>query len=778
MAEAIIRQHKRRTDRWLPKERRHITRTQLKRVAGCILRSMPGYLLSFADVLGIPSGLHAAYAAALGMVGKDVRPTVLGAAAAVVVRVISGLEPRWEGLLVLPMLLFAPLLHGRGTPALMIFAALSALPGAVAASLAPTAAEMLRGWAAMVIAVLSAPMMVRAVNVLSGSKSIAALEERIAVGYLAAMCICGGARMLLLGLNVGVLLSSCITLSMALVMGVGPAVMTGMLSGLVLALQGLPLTVSVALSLGGFMAGVAQSLGRRRLSCGFFAMAAYLPLLLCGATRMGCGTAVLAAALLTGLLPRTVCEHIQQLLRRFHAGHPASGDAYAASALSAWEQTVAAMARAVPSPRDAALERDGAWWEAHLCQGCPECERCGCLTTELGITKAEAVWKYRHAHEDVWQGALEGLRGMGCQRLYYLLDAMNALRREDEAEQKVIHQAEAQRDMLVTHLTAMSGAARRFALLSSGESWWDDMAARRIRRELSERAMPVTLAYVRRVQGHAQAAFELQFITGARRQAEDLCVLSSAVLEVPMQLAELDGDRVLLTETPLLHAEIGMAAEPISGGSVCGDTAWSGLLQDGRCLVALSDGMGHGDQAALSSRQTVELLRLCLDAGYSRRQTLTAVNGMLLLGGGGERFATADVLTIDLWKGHAALDKLGAAASWLYQNGALSRLTGDALPLGILEDIDLSGSTLRLDAGDALVLLTDGVEDAFRTVSALEDAIRIALKSETPDAAAEALISAAAQADEGQRRDDQSAVVVFIRRTNRPQPLQAPAEQL
>ena len=769
MAEVIIRQHKRRTDRWMPRERRFLTRAQVKAAGAFALRCVPAFLLAFAEMVGIPSGLHVALGMVCAALGIGIRPVLAGSAAAFVVRLISGLEPHWEGLVALPLLSAAPwLLTGRGTIPLVLVTVAAALPTAVVASFAPTAAEMLQGWAAVAIAALSAPMFARAIRALSGVKHISSMEERVAVGYLAAMCLCGGARMLLLGFNAGVWMSACGALAMTLVLGTGVGALAGMLVGVVLALQGLPLTVAVALSMGAFLAGVTNSLSKRRLSCGAFAMGAYLPLLLCGATGLGCGASVLGAALTVGLLPRQPMERVKQFLRRFLASEPVPGDAYAAAALTAWERTVAAMARAVPSPVDAQEERDGAWWQARLCQGCPEYERCGCMATGLGMTKAEAVWSCRHAQEEVWQDALEHLRGMGCQRLYYLFDAMNALRREDEVQSRVIRQAEAQRSMLVTHLLAMSGAARRFALLSSGESWWDDMAARRIRRELAERAAPVTLSYVRRVQGHAQAAFELQFITGARKQAEELCTLASAVLDAPMQLAAIDGDRVLLTERPLLTAMTGTAAQPITGGTRCGDTAWCGLLQDGRCLVALCDGMGHGEKAELASQQAVELLRLCLDAGYSRQQTLTAVNGMLLLGGSGERFATADVLTIDLWKGHAALDKLGAAASWLYQQGMLTRFTGDALPLGILEDIDLSGSDMRLYAGDAVVLLTDGVEEAFRSVSALENAILSALRLESPQEAAEALLEAAYAADEEQRRDDQSAVVVYIRAAARP----------
>ncbi len=763
MAEAVFRPHKRRVDRWMPKKKRMIPWQQIKGVGQFLAKGLPGCLLSFAEVLGIPSGFHAAFGLALAATGQDVRPTLAGSAVAFLIRLVSGLPPRWEMLITLAVMAAGPLLPcGRNTFFLMAATAISVLPTAIVASLSATAAETLQGWAMLALAALSAPVMARAIKSLAGGRHISAMEERVAVGYLAAILVCGGARMLLLGINIGVLLAAAGVLALAMILGVGAGAVAGMLAGVMLALQGLPLVLSVALSLGGFLAGMANNLGKRRLSSGAFAMGAYLPLLLCRATGVGCGASVLAASLVMALMPRGTFERVQQFLRRFLANDPAPGDAYAASALTAWEHTVAAMARAVPSPRDADGPRDGDWWQQRLCQGCPECAACGCLTTELGMSKAETVWEYRYADEQIWQGALENLRGMGCQRLYFLLDAMNALRQEDEASRRVIRQAEAQRDMLVTHLTAMSGAARRFAALSSGESWWDDMAARRIRKELAERAEPATLSYVRRVQGHAQAAFELHFITGARKQAEELCRLATAVLEAPMQLSSVDGDRVLLTETPLLRAEVGIAAEPITGGEICGDTAWSGVLADGRSLTALSDGMGHGDPAALSSRQTVELLRLCLDAGYTRQQTLTAVNGMMLLGGGGERFATADVLTIDLWKGSAALDKLGAAASWVYQQGTLSRIAGDALPLGIIEEIDQSGSSLRLDAGDAVILLTDGVEDAFRSHQALEEALLAALACEFPAKAAEALLEAALTADNGERRDDQSAVFVYI----------------
>ncbi len=770
MAEAVLRQHRRRTDRWMPREKRTWTWGWLVTGVKFAAQGVPACLMAFADMLGIPSGLQAAYTAGMAAVGGDIRPAMAGWAASLLMRLISGMGFRWDSLIALLLMTLAPfLLSGRGTAWLMAFVAVTMLPTGLGASLAPTAADMLRGWGAAAIAILSAPVMARALRTLQRGRHFSAMEERVAVGYLAAMCVCGGARMLLLGVNAGMLLCVCAVIPSAMALGAGAGALTGMLGGVVLALQGLPLTIAVALGMGGFLAGVAENLGDRRLTCGAFAMGCILPMLLCGGTGMGCGTAVVVASAVLAMLPRPALERLKGQMRRFLPNDPAPGDAYAAATLSAWEQTIAALARAVPSPREDQEERDGAWWKEHLCQGCPEYDGCGCMGMTLGTQRAEEVWQCRSAPDAVWQGALEHLRGLGCQRLYYLLDSMDALRREDAALQRVARQAQIQRDMLVTHLTAMSGAARRFALLSCGESWWDDMAARRIRCEMAERAIPASLCYVRRAQGHALAAFELQFITGARKQADDMCLLTTAVLGVPMRLSRLDGDRVYLAEQPLLRAEVGAASEAVTCGETCGDTAWFGDLQDGRFLVALSDGMGHGDKAALSSRQTVELLRLCLDAGYSRPQTLAAVNGMLLLGGCGERFATADVLTIDLWQGQASLDKLGAAPSWLYQQGMLTRLTGDALPLGIVEEIDPNANALRLSEGDVLLLLTDGVEDAFATPDALEDAIRDALCLASPEEAAKALLDSAFLADASRRRDDQSAVVVRLTRVQRAQ---------
>ena len=487
-------------------------------------------------------------------------------------------------------------------------------------------------------------------------------------------------------------------------------------------------------------------------------------MVLSGGMVRGGAAAVGVSALALALCSRSAAEELQRFFRRFLDTRPSAGDAYAAEALAEWEKTVDAMAGAAPMPGSDDEERTGAWWKEHLCCACPDDSTCPCMLGEKARRQAETVWAMRGEDDETFAEALENLRGLGCARLYHLREGMTLLRARDAESVRQTRRARYQRDMLVTHLTAMAGAARRFAQMSSGESWWDQMSADRLHRRLSELAYPATLIYARRVEGHAQAAFELHRTAEAARQAEELRVMASQVLDIPMETARIDDERVLLRETPLWSVEAGMAACGLDGGTENGDTYWLGRLGDGRYLAALSDGMGHGKCARKESAETVTLLRLCLEAGYTRPQALTAVNGMMLLASGGERFSTVDMAAIDLWTGHAALDKLGAAAGRLVRGRSMMDLTGDALPLGILETVESRTSLVRLRDGDELWLMTDGVEDAFGDKAALDEAIRLAISEKTAQAEAEGLLRLAKEASAEGRKDDMTVLVMRITR--------------
>ena len=204
--QAIVRTKKRSVDRWMPGERMRKAQETALRAVNIAGQVLPGFLLSFADVMGIPSGLQAAWMAALAVMGESLLWPAGGWVLALVMRLVWGLPLRLELLLTLGVMLLAPLvIFRRGAWAMMGWTTLSLLPTAVLGIFTGTAADGLRGIACVAVSALSAPVMLRGLRALQSGKPMDGMEARVALGYTVGMLLCGGGRMLLFGLNLCVL---------------------------------------------------------------------------------------------------------------------------------------------------------------------------------------------------------------------------------------------------------------------------------------------------------------------------------------------------------------------------------------------------------------------------------------------------------------------------------------------------------------------------------------------------------------------------------------------
>ena len=177
--------------------------------------------------------------------------------------------------------------------------------------------------------------------------------------------------------------------------------------------------------------------------------------------------------------------------------------------------------------------------------------------------------------------------------------------------------------------------------------------------------------------------------------------------------------------------------------------------------MMLLDGMGHGEEAHRQSEKTLELLTLLLEAGYTRRQAITAVNGIMLSTQEDERFSTVDLADVDLWTGNVYSEKLGACASWVVRGSHMKKVEGASLPLGILEEAAATSTQYRLHSGDILVMVSDGVADAFETDEQFTQALTESLYIQ-PQRMADALLRNALLAGGGAPRDDMSVMVLLL----------------
>ena len=84
------------------------------------------------------------------------------------------------------------------------------------------------------------------------------------------------------------------------------------------------------------------------------------------------------------------------------------------------------------------------------------------------------------------------------------------------------------------------------------------------------------------------------------------------------------------------------------------------------------------------------------------------MNVALALKSDDEAATTLDAVTIDLYTGAARLFKAGAVPSFLIHGNQTSVHGQTSVPIGILKKVLSSESELVLNAGDCLVLVSDG----------------------------------------------------------------------
>ena len=225
-----------------------------------------------------------------------------------------------------------------------------------------------------------------------------------------------------------------------------------------------------------------------------------------------------------------------------------------------------------------------------------------------------------------------------------------------------------------------------------------------------------------------------------------------------------------IVQAPGLTAAIGEESLPAKNGAVSGDGHFAGILPDGRLLAVISDGMGSGEAAARESGKCISLLRKFVGAGIEREDALSAVNSLLVLRGGEEMFATADVCVVDLYTGAAEFSKLGACGSFILREKEIVRIPGGRLPMGILDQVEPAATKMEVHPGDMIILFSDGVADEMKAgqTEALEKEL-FRVRRMRPEEAAQRLIAFARERDGRKERDDMTvlAVRILARRVSR-----------
>lgn len=229
-----------------------------------------------------------------------------------------------------------------------------------------------------------------------------------------------------------------------------------------------------------------------------------------------------------------------------------------------------------------------------------------------------------------------------------------------------------------------------------------------------------------------------------------------------------DSNRCLfkLVEAEKYKVATGVSRISKDHRSICGDNYSFTHLKDGMYMVALSDGMGSGEKAAKESLTTITLLEQLLEAGFNRELAIRTINSILVSKSSEEIFSTIDLSMIDLYSGKLEFIKIGAAPSFIKRtNGEIEIIKSTSLPVGILNNVDIESFGKRLNNGDLIVMLSDGVLDADKHMDEKENWILAtlgSLDSRNPQFIADALLDLAISKYGNRVEDDMTVLVSKI----------------
>lgn len=170
---------------------------------------------------------------------------------------------------------------------------------------------------------------------------------------------------------------------------------------------------------------------------------------------------------------------------------------------------------------------------------------------------------------------------------------------------------------------------------------------------------------------------------------------------------------VICVEGPVYYTMQGIARIGKGCRKISGDSFAMTQLPGGAEAAILSDGMGSGEEALKESSMVVEMLEELLKAGFPRETALAMMNTALVMGRDEVHFSTVDMAVFDLYSGECEIIKAGAAQSFLRTGGRVEHIYSETLPLGVVAEQEFQKNRVRLESGDLVVMVTDGVLDAL-----------------------------------------------------------------
>ncbi len=183
--------------------------------------------------------------------------------------------------------------------------------------------------------------------------------------------------------------------------------------------------------------------------------------------------------------------------------------------------------------------------------------------------------------------------------------------------------------------------------------------------------------------------------------------------------------------------------------------------EKGKLTIMLSDGTGSGEKAGRDSERVLDLMEKMLEAGYSITSALNLINSSLYAKAEDNNHPTIDICNLDLHRGICEFTKVGGTLSLIKKRDHVEIVKDTNLPLGIFQRIGTETQTRQLEDGDFVIMMSDGVLDAFEEEEYEEILMQAVgeMTEQNPGEIAEKLLHFAICSCGGHITDDMTVIV-------------------
>ena len=242
-----------------------------------------------------------------------------------------------------------------------------------------------------------------------------------------------------------------------------------------------------------------------------------------------------------------------------------------------------------------------------------------------------------------------------------------------------------------------------------------DEAQKKLRNELKFYGYNVYEDDFKRDKETIEYTFITDILTNIDKQKKQIVELCSNILEQNMciklilNISKTEKSKIKIVSTPKYNVKSEIISYTKTGENISGDSYLQLELQDLRQLSVISDGVGSGESAARSSSTVINMLERLLSGGFDEDKAIEIINSVIKLKGEDDLFATLDAAIINEKDAQCYFIKLGAAPTYLIEKGKVITITSTNIPVGLVDSSDYVPICKKLDYGDFVIQLSDGV---------------------------------------------------------------------